>query len=65
MRTKLIPHLLPGVDSISLGGSIHGFTELPKVHQAQSKLGVVVDVLEQQAGRLIHTLVETPLTNTL
>lgn len=58
-------YLLPRVDCIGLRGRLHCLAVLPEVNQAQRQLRIVVDVLEQQPGRLVHALVEAPLSDAL
>ena len=45
-------HLLPGGDRVGLGGRVDGLAELVHVDVAQSQLGVVVDVREEDLGCL-------------
>ena len=58
-------HLLPGIDGVGLGCGLHGLAVLSKVHETQSQLRVVVDVLEQKASSLVHSLVEAPFSDAL
>jgi hypothetical protein len=44
-----------------LRGRVHCLSELQQVYVAQSQLGVVVDVDEEQLGRVVQGLVEAPL----
>lgn len=61
----IIPYLFPSVDGVGLRCGLDGLAVLPQVHQTQRQLGVVVDVLEQQTRRLVHSLVEAPFPDTL
>lgn len=63
--TTYLSYLFPSVDGIGLRCGLNGLAVLAQVHQAQRQLGVVVNVLEQQTRRLVHPLVEAPLSDTL
>ena len=63
-QTSLVD-LLPGADVVGLLGGVHGLAVLLQADVGGGELGHVVHVLEENAGSLVHLLVEAAVSNDL
>ena len=58
-------HGLPCGDGVGLARGVHSLLVETQLHQAQSQLGVVVDVVEEDAAGFVELFSDAQVTNLL